>query len=467
MKLRTRDLILFFALMLIALLTLPGLYNAHRTTVAASASAQDTSKSDVPVKPKQKRVKPQAPNVINVAPTNDNCANAIAVTSSPFTDTKDTTMATDEANEPQSTCTLQANSIWYTISGGTSPGGRTVTVSTCTNQAVDTAIMVWQVNGAACDFANFTAVACNDDFCGDGLQSTVSFSAAPNTTYKIQVGGFDGETGSITTNITFEDLLCASLVINGTLGSGSVDFEGTQFSGLQTGRLNRNGISSTCAAPKACLIFDPTGARAFDAYAIPNESGDDVCVAVNLSEDSKATCNIQSNAYLNSYNPASICTNYLADPGLSTGVPPTATNMSFIVPAGQTLIVVVHTTNPGESGCPYTLTIQGNLCQQFDFCVQDDNNPSRFILVNSTTGDYEYHDCSKGVVLTGTGVVSTAFCKIAIFDRGPNPKRPDRQISIDINPCTAHAVASVKVSNTATTVNLSDTNINNNDCDCD
>ena len=136
------------------------------------------------------------------------------------------------------------------------------------------------------------------------------------------------------------------------------------------------------------------------------------------------------------------------------------------MPAGQTLIVVVHTTNPGETGCPYTLTIQGNLCQQFDYCVQDDNNPSRFILINSTTGDYEYHDCGKGITLTGTGVVSTAFCKISLTDSGPIPKRPDRQVSVNVNPCTGFGNASIKVSPTASPVSLSDSNINNNDCEC-
>ncbi|MEW6127035.1 MAG: hypothetical protein AB1757_08350 [Acidobacteriota bacterium] len=460
MKSRTRDFIPLIALTLVALLTLPNFYYSRQSAV--KANAQDTSKSDIPPKTKQKR--PTAPSGVTVAPANDNCAGAINVTTSPFTDTQDTAMATDEMGEPQSTCTLQANSVWYTISGGTGKG-RTVSVSTCTS-GFDTAIMVWQVNGAACDFANFAAVACNDDFCGDGLQSTVIFTAQPNTTYKIQIGGFDGETGSLTTDITFEEKLCDDIVINGTLGSGSQDFEGVQTSGNQLGRLNRNGVSSTCAAPKPCLIFDAAGLRAFDAYSIPNDSGEDACVSVMLSEPAAETCNLQSNAYLNSYDPNNICTNYLADPGLSTGVPPTPTTMSFIVPAGQTLIVVVHTTNPGESGCPYTLTVGGTLCRQFDYCVQDTSNPSRFILINSTTGAYEYHDCSKGVVLAGTGVVGTFACKIQLFDSGPNPKKSDRSVSVLINPCTFRGDASVRGPGVSGTVLLGDTDINNNDCAC-
>jgi hypothetical protein len=155
--------------------------------------------------------------------------------------------------------------------------------------------------------------------------------------------------------------------------------------------------------------------------------------------------------------------NYLADVGSSDELP-----FSFTVPAGASFVIVIAANNPGGTGngCAYQFSVVGNICEQFDYCVQDNNNPNRFIKINSTSGAYEYHDCSKGVVLSGTGVVSTAFCKIALTDRGPNPKRPDRSISVDINPCTAHAVAAIKVSNTASTVNLSDTNINNNNCEC-
>ena len=86
-----------------------------------------------------------------------------------------------------------------------------------------------------------------------------------------------------------------------------------QSSGLQTGRLNRNGIASSCAAPKACSIFDPTGLRAYDAYQLHNDSGQDACVNITLTEAVAGTCNLQSNAYLNTYSPSNICTGYLGD----------------------------------------------------------------------------------------------------------------------------------------------------------
>ena len=452
--------------LLAGLLAFPSLFSLHRSPV--SAFAQDRSRSDA--KPKAKHSKGPRPLAVNgAAPSNDNCANSIAIASCPFTDTKDTTGASDEVGEPQSTCTLQANSVWYSYTTGAQTAS--VTVSTC-NSDFDTAIMVWKVPSASpCDFANFVAVACNDDFCGDGFQSSATFNADPNSTYKIQVGGFDGDTGTLVTDVNCTVFNCDPIVINGTIGSGDPEFTGTQFSGLQLGRLNRNGIASTCAAPKTCQIFDPTGLRAFDAYEIHNDSGEDQCVTIGLSAPANVSCNMQSNAYLDTYDPNNICTGYLGDPGLSLGVPPTPTSFSVVVPADKTLIVVVHVVTPGETGCPYTVTIQGDLCAGFDACVQDDRTPGRFILVNTVSGKYEYHDCSKGIVLSGTGVVHPSGpppnCKFTLDDSGPIPKRPDRAVHVEINVCTLAANASVRFPlSSKTPFTLMDSNYTNNNCVC-
>lgn len=461
----TQKLAPLFVILVAALLVLPVVSKLQQNPVSANVQKQvaapglsKQSRSDAPAKTKQPNPKPPK---VALAPSNDNCANAIAVAACPFTDTKDTTGATDETGEPGSTCTAQANSVWYSYATGASTAA--VTITTCTSD-FDTAIMVYKVTGGACTFAGFVPVACNDDFCGDGLQSTVNFNADPNSNYKIQIGGFDGETGSLTTNITCTVFKCAPVVINGTLGSGAPGFTGVQFSGNQTGRLNRNGISSTCAAPKTCLIFDPAGARAFDAYKIPNQSGQDACVSINLNAPANTTCNMQSNAYLDTYTPGSICTGYLGDPGLSLGVPPTATNFSVTVPAGHTLIVVVQTTNPGETGCPYTVTILGDLCLQFDYCVQDDNNPKRFVQINSQTGAYKFTDCGKGLTLSGTGGVASFFCKTELFDQGPNPKRPDRFVDVQVNPCTMVGDATIQFGQN--NITLHDSDFRNNNCKC-
>jgi hypothetical protein len=450
-----------FVVLVAALLALPVVSKLHQNPVSANVQEQaQQSQSDA--KAKTKVAKPKPPAVGVTAPSNDNCASAVTVASLPFTDTKSNVGATTEAGEP-APCGSIAATMWYSYTN-TRPNPVSVSADTCASSPTDTALAAYKVTGAACAFAGFVNVACNDDFCGDGFQSSIGFTADPGATYKIQVGGFAGTTGTITLNITGVEQLCPPVVINGTLGSGAPGFTGVQFSGNQTGRLNRNGIASSCAAPKTCLIFDPANLRAFDAYKIPNASGQDACVSINLTETAGQTCNLQSNAYLDTYVPGTICTGYLGDPGLSTGVPPTPTNFSVTVPAGHTLIVVVHTTNPGESGCTYTVTVAGNLCVQFDYCVQDDNNPKRFIQINSTTGAYKFTDCGKGLTLSGMGGVASYFCKTELFDQGPNPKHPDRFVDVLVNPCTNVGDATIQFGGNSIT--LHDSNIRNNTCAC-
>ena len=60
-----------------------------------------------------------------------------------------------------------------------------------------------------------TEIGCNDDFCGDGLQSTVQFTADAGAVYKIQVGGFDCETGNLAVHVECQVLNCDPVVVNG------------------------------------------------------------------------------------------------------------------------------------------------------------------------------------------------------------------------------------------------------------
>ena len=337
-----------------------------RAAGVAGDRQHGTRNSDVPKPEKAPRrnlsSRAELPaGVTQAAPANDNCANAIEVTPAilSFSDTQNTTAATDETGEPQSNCTTQGKSVWYSYANMTA-NDVSVTVDTCSSN-FDTALMVWEQTGAQCDFTTFVARSCNDDFCGDGFQSQTTFLAEAGKTYKIQSGGFDGETGNLTTKINSVVFACPGSTIHGTLGSGSPDH--SFATGNQTGRLNRNGVASSCAVPKACNIFATTGARAFDAYTFPNLSGTDACIMVTLDVTTPTGANYGVDAYLDSFDPANICTNYLADPGLSSGGgPQTPISMSFTVPGRHSVVLVVHTVNEGETAGNYTLSIQGNLC---------------------------------------------------------------------------------------------------------
>jgi len=432
-----------------------------------AAPVRDQSQSDVKTKNKLTRL--PAPSAALAAPVNDNCASAVAVTSCPFADTRSTSGATLESGEPPS-CSLIGATVWYSYTN-TASRPVIVTVSLCGSN-FDTVLAVYKASGGACDFAGFADAACSDDSfnCGNGLQSATNFAADAGATYKIQAGGFNNQTGTLAISIECEPSACDATTVSGTLGSGSPTFAGTQFSGLQFGRLVRDGSASTCATPKACNIVDLEGLRAFDAYQFPNDSSRAACVSVNLAVTDQTGCNLQANAYLDTYDPNEICTSFLGDPGVSSGSnPPNPTNLTVIVPAGHTLIVVVHSLNFDEEGCDYVLTVTGSLC--FDTCVQDDANPSRFIRLSLFNGDYEYHDCDKGIVLRGRGVVALASppsnCKFVLDDAGPIPKRPDRAVHIEVNVCTRLATASIRFPLTArTATTLFDGNTTNNGCAC-
>lgn len=150
---------------------------------------------------------------------------------------------------------------------------------------------------------------------------------------------------------------CPPPVINGVLGSGSTDYP--SVSGTLLGRLNRNGIGSACNAPKTCQLATGTGARAYDAYTFRNNGSATVCATVSLTVPQQVGANYQANSYLGSFDPNNICSNYLADPGVSSATLSTPIVYSHNVPAGATFVVVVQTVNPGEIGGTYQIKVEG------------------------------------------------------------------------------------------------------------
>ncbi len=119
----------------------------------------------------------------------------------------------------------------------------------------------------------------------------------------------------------------------------------------QTGRMNRFAVVSTIAAPKAFPgNFTTTGARHYDSYTIANTTGSPQ--GVNVWFNTSGTNGFVA-AYLDSYNPTSLGTNYLADAGsswLGTG------SFGFTIPAGHSAVIVVHEVNP-DAGFNYVLGI--------------------------------------------------------------------------------------------------------------
>jgi VCBS repeat protein len=159
--------------------------------------------------------------------------------------------------------------------------------------------------------------------------------------------------------------LGAPLVTTGSIAGGDAD---------QTLRLFRDGRGTTCLFNRPQTTS--AGTYDHDTYTFTNDTGGPACIFVDLDATGcgVATNQISMSAYLGSYNPASILTNVIADPGLSTGQN-FSTSMNFSVAAGATYVIVVHNINAGTACANYTFRrYVTNNCRQAGFDAANDGN---------------------------------------------------------------------------------------------
>jgi len=128
--------------------------------------------------------------------------------------------------------------------------------------------------------------------------------------------------------------------------------------GVQTGRLQRNGVPSDCTGLKPNPGNNTTaGSRQYDDYRfIALSSG---CLTVTLSNAGNDL--LFGAAYdQNGLNITDPSLNYLADMGSSPTTAFPARSFSFIVSEGQAFHIVIHEVNPaGAIGQTYTLDLNG------------------------------------------------------------------------------------------------------------
>jgi hypothetical protein len=161
----------------------------------------------------------------------------------------------------------------------------------------------------------------------------------PPTIYDLRPGG--GCAGTPTPTPTATPGGCT---INGSIDTNSP---------IQTGRLFRSGFPQTCPASTTCSTFD-TLAHHYNAYTFTNMTGATQCVNIDTNTACTGTNFIFTAAYLGSFDPNNICTNWIGDSGSSPN-PDQAFQVS--VDNGQTFVVVVSEVTP-NAGCPaYTVTI--------------------------------------------------------------------------------------------------------------
>jgi len=142
----------------------------------------------------------------------------------------------------------------------------------------------------------------------------------------------------------------------------------TTSDSTQADRMGRDGTPSTCDG-KACPggIGTP-GTRFFKTFGpFTNSAGVPACITVTINVDVPGPGDIESAAYLGSYDPTNLCQNYLGDSGVSglggpviPGQPPPlgSASYAFTVPAGASFVVVVNTTGTTNSS-QFSGTVSG------------------------------------------------------------------------------------------------------------
>lgn len=182
-----------------------------------------------------------------------------------------------------------------------------------------------------------------------------SFPCGGQINFVLTVTYAGGSTPTQTVNFTIDTSTPAPIAttLDTTAPTSGNGF--TAATGTQTGRLVRNSVASTCAAPKASPgLNDSTPNRRYDSYTFTASLTG--CITVNLTVT--GTSVLFTSAYTGNYNPASVTANYLADAG-SSG--PNIT-YSFNVTAGQQYTIVVHEVNVGGGiGANYTLNVKGGI----------------------------------------------------------------------------------------------------------
>jgi len=137
----------------------------------------------------------------------------------------------------------------------------------------------------------------------------------------------------------------------------------------QADRLGRDGSPSTCSG-KACPGGGFAGTKYYKTYNFSNTGGAPACITVTINAalsnpTTDGTGDIESAAYLGSYDPTNLCLNYLGDSGV-VGLGTTVPNVSysFTVPAQSNFVVVVNTTGTTTSS-----QFSGTVSGFFDFTV--------------------------------------------------------------------------------------------------
>jgi len=160
-------------------------------------------------------------------------------------------------------------------------------------------------------------------------------------------------------NPTTPNLVNDVCTFNGSLVAGDLT--------LTNGRFFRDGVPSTCSGVKACPGGFGTGPYYYDTYTMQNLTCVSQCVTVDYIANPGGG-DVFVTAYNGSFNPNSLCTNYIADGGLSSLAGGTPVSFSLTVPANATIVFVAMGAQISTECPSYTMTVTGINCTPPPVC---------------------------------------------------------------------------------------------------
>ena len=193
----------------------------------------------------------------------------------------------------------------------------------------------------------------------------INASGVNNTPFQIQTApGFQCGT-DITFNLNFVDA-SGNKVITFTVptcagGANQIIPQNVLDANdpTQDDRLGRDGLPSSCGG-KGCPGGGFPGTKRFQTFNFRNNSVAPACFTVTIKAALGGAGDIESAAYLGSYDPTDLCLNYLGDSGV-VGLGTTLPNVSysFVVPGQSDFVVVVNTTGTIDTSSVFSGTVSG------------------------------------------------------------------------------------------------------------
>ena len=181
------------------------------------------------------------------------------------------------------------------------------------------------------------------------IQTSASFDCGTNIDFDLDLAFPNGSK-----TVSFSVPTCTGGT-NQTFGPDVLDANDP----TQADRLGRDGQPSSCAG-KNCPGGGFPGTKRYQTYTFTNDGGSAACFTVSINAALGGAGDIESAAYLGSYDPNNLCLNYLGDSGIvGLGTAVSNVSYSFVVPAHSNFVVVVNTTGTITASSQFSGTVSG------------------------------------------------------------------------------------------------------------